>query len=239
MTGTVDRLATALADRYAIERELGQGGMATVYLAHDLRHDRPVALKVLHPDLAHALGPEAAAEAAIKFRGSDDPTVGSEGTLAYLLTFDTGFRLIWLDSAGPITEEERGLMARVGQTDVAIVAYQGQYLAERQVAATLPLVKLFQPGLYLPAQMRLAAALGQDRSAAEIFDRWIFGRHLSPVGVLGTLERGRIAERLGQRDKAIESYRFVADVWRKADPELQPYVAEAREGLKRVVDENH
>jgi eukaryotic-like serine/threonine-protein kinase len=88
-------------------------------------------------------------------------------------------------------------------------------------------------------QMRLAAALGQDRSAAEIFDRWIFGRHLSPVGVLGTLERGRIAERLGQRDKAIESYRFVADVWRNADPELQPYVAEAREGLKRVVDEIH
>ena len=40
----------ALADRYRIERELGQGGMATVYLAHDLRHDRKVAIKVLHPD---------------------------------------------------------------------------------------------------------------------------------------------------------------------------------------------
>ena len=52
--------------------------------------------------------------------------------------------------------------------------------------------------------------------------------------VLATLERGRIAERLGQRDKAIQSYRFVADVWRNADPELQPYVGEARDGLKRV-----
>ena len=41
-----------------LERELGRGGMATVYLARDLRHDRPVALKVLHPELAHALGPE-------------------------------------------------------------------------------------------------------------------------------------------------------------------------------------
>jgi len=46
----------ALADRYRIERELGQGGMATVYLAHDLRHDRDVAIKVVHPDLGAALG---------------------------------------------------------------------------------------------------------------------------------------------------------------------------------------
>ncbi len=51
-------LAAALADRYAFERELGRGGMATVYLATDLRHDRPVALKVLHPQLAASLGPE-------------------------------------------------------------------------------------------------------------------------------------------------------------------------------------
>ena len=49
---------SALADRYRIERELGRGGMATVYLARDLRHDRPVALKVLHPELAASLGPE-------------------------------------------------------------------------------------------------------------------------------------------------------------------------------------
>ena len=51
-------LRASLADRYRIERELGRGGMATVFLAHDLKHDRPVALKVLHPELAHALGPE-------------------------------------------------------------------------------------------------------------------------------------------------------------------------------------
>ena len=59
MTGPVHgRLKAALADRYRIERELGAGGMATVYLAQDLKHDREVAIKVLHPDLAAALGGE-------------------------------------------------------------------------------------------------------------------------------------------------------------------------------------
>ena len=58
LSQTPSRLATALADRYRIERELGQGGMATVYLAQDLRHEREVAIKVLHPDLGAVLGGE-------------------------------------------------------------------------------------------------------------------------------------------------------------------------------------
>jgi serine/threonine-protein kinase len=58
MTDVADRLAAALADRYRIERELGAGGMATVYLAQDLRHDRRVAVKVLRPELAAVIGAE-------------------------------------------------------------------------------------------------------------------------------------------------------------------------------------
>ncbi|WP_411282022.1 protein kinase domain-containing protein [Gemmatimonas sp.] len=54
----LSHIRSALADRYRVERELGAGGMATVYLAHDLRHDRDVAIKVLHPDLGVALGVE-------------------------------------------------------------------------------------------------------------------------------------------------------------------------------------
>ncbi len=54
---SLEALKAALADRYTLERELGRGGMATVYLAHDLKHDRPVALKVMHSHLADTLGP--------------------------------------------------------------------------------------------------------------------------------------------------------------------------------------
>src|SRR5438309_5772944 len=58
MTDFLSRLAAALADRYRLEGQLGAGGMATVHLAHDLRHDRMVALKVLRPELAAVIGAE-------------------------------------------------------------------------------------------------------------------------------------------------------------------------------------
>jgi hypothetical protein len=55
MADLLGRLKAALADRYTIERELGSGGMATVYLAHDVRHERDVAVKVLRPELSASL----------------------------------------------------------------------------------------------------------------------------------------------------------------------------------------
>ena len=56
VSDTLERLRLVLADRYAVERELGRGGMATVFLAQDVRHDRKVAIKVLRPDLSASLG---------------------------------------------------------------------------------------------------------------------------------------------------------------------------------------
>ncbi len=58
MSDSLSRLATAVSDRYRIEREIGQGGMATVYLAQDIRHNRRVAVKVLRPELAAVIGAE-------------------------------------------------------------------------------------------------------------------------------------------------------------------------------------
>src|SRR6059036_4306738 len=54
----LEQLRAALSDRYTLERQLGAGGMATVYLAHDVRHNRKVAIKVLHPELAAVIGAE-------------------------------------------------------------------------------------------------------------------------------------------------------------------------------------
>ena len=58
VSDVLERLTAALADRYAIQRELGRGGMATVYLAEDLKHERKVAIKVLRPELSAVLGAE-------------------------------------------------------------------------------------------------------------------------------------------------------------------------------------
>ena len=58
MEDLLQRLKSALADRYTVEHELGRGGMATVFLAWDIRNKRNVAIKVLHPEIAETIGPE-------------------------------------------------------------------------------------------------------------------------------------------------------------------------------------
>ena len=81
---------------------------------------------------------------------------------------------------------------------------------------------------------RLLAARGEDRRAGALLDRWRWSEGSTPSFVLATLELGRIAERLGDTRKAAECYGFVMATWRRADRELLPYVAEAREGLARL-----
>ncbi len=91
-------LRTGLADRYRLERELGRGGMARVYLAHDLKHDRPVALKVLHPDLGAALGPERFLREILTAARLQHPnilTVFDSGTAAPAAGDPAGWPLLW------------------------------------------------------------------------------------------------------------------------------------------------
>ena len=85
-------------------------------------------------------------------------------------------------------------------------------------------------------EARLLASQGRARQAGEILDPWVW-RAEGPIYVLGMLDRARIAESLGEREKATQSYQFVVDVWRGADAQLQPFVVEARNALTRMTRE--
>ncbi|MEZ4413159.1 MAG: serine/threonine-protein kinase [Gemmatimonadales bacterium] len=100
MTDPLARLAAALSDRYRIERELGQGGMATVYLAEDLKHDRKVAIKVLREDLSASLGKERFLREIKVAAGLQHPHVlplydsgEADGLLFYVMPFVDGLSL--------------------------------------------------------------------------------------------------------------------------------------------------
>lgn len=87
---------------------------------------------------------------AIAARGSRDPKLATEGTIAYLFSFDNGYRLYYQDSAGPTTEAQKALAARIAPVDMGLFAYQGFFLSQNQVDATMPLVRLFRPRILLP-----------------------------------------------------------------------------------------
>lgn len=84
-------------------------------------------------------------------RGSLDPRILTQGTIAYLFTFDSGYRLLWLDSGGPITPYLQAAMDAIKSTNLAIVGYNVQAFPRFQVPVTLSLIKLFNPDLFLPA----------------------------------------------------------------------------------------
>ena len=97
MTEHIDRLNTALHGRYTIQRELGSGGMATVYLAEDLKHRRQVAIKVLRPELAASLGVERFVREIEIAANLTHPHIlplhdsgEADGFLSYVMPFDQG-----------------------------------------------------------------------------------------------------------------------------------------------------
>jgi tetratricopeptide (TPR) repeat protein/tRNA A-37 threonylcarbamoyl transferase component Bud32 len=106
-------LRAALADRYEVEREIGRGGMATVYVARDLRHHRRVAVKVLHPELSAALGAE-------RFLREIELTASLQHP-HILPLFDSGTADGWLFSVMPLVEGEtlRERLARQRQLSVS------------------------------------------------------------------------------------------------------------------------
>jgi hypothetical protein len=77
---------------------------------------------------------------------------------------------------------------------------------------------------------------GRDKEAADVFEGH-YPPFMSPVQGLWRLQRARVFERLGRTEEALEDYRFAASVWQHGDPELQPYVTEAKQALARLTSE--
>lgn len=102
-------------------------------------------------------------------RGLSDPLILTQGTIAYLLTFDNGFQLLYRNSAGPITDAEIAFRQQIPDTDVAIIAYQGHAVAESQISVTVPLVQLYKPGIYLPTHHDTIAGSFIDQATEPLF----------------------------------------------------------------------
>jgi L-ascorbate metabolism protein UlaG (beta-lactamase superfamily) len=103
-----------------------------------------------------ALSPEPSAaqeaeERAIRARGVSDPRVVTEGTIAYLITLDDGFRIMYRDSGGRVTEEEKAAMARAGGVDLALVAVAADYLGPLTARQALEHTRLYKPDVFMPA----------------------------------------------------------------------------------------
>ena len=101
------------------------------------------------------LGPltpaEAAQAAEVAKRGSPSPDIIEKGVIAYGLVLPSGFSVVTLDTAGPVTEGDRAMAKKLGRPDVAIIAYQPHAVAERQLQDVWPVIELFNPKLYLPS----------------------------------------------------------------------------------------
>jgi hypothetical protein len=93
MTDATARLTAALAGRYRLERELGQGGMATVYLARDLKHERDVAIKVLKPELGVVLGADILAPPTLVATPPAAPFDSGQPTVCSVFCCDTRRRI--------------------------------------------------------------------------------------------------------------------------------------------------
>jgi hypothetical protein len=99
-----------------------------------------------------------AEEKTIRARGSSDSRIIREGTIAYLITLDDGFRIMYRDSGGHVTDQEKAVMQRVGGVDLALVAMSADFLPSLTAQQALEHVQLYKPDVYMPAHHDAAFA---------------------------------------------------------------------------------
>jgi hypothetical protein len=159
---TTEKLLTQPIPKQQVRTVTGRGGEEMRFKGFTVepilgRHGDPP------PNIAKAFGDalrattraptadQTAELARIRERGiSGDPRVVTEGTIAYLITFDNGFRLMYRNSGGTVTEYERAVMQRVGRVDVALVAVSASYIQELTVKQALEHVRTYKPDVFIP-----------------------------------------------------------------------------------------
>jgi L-ascorbate metabolism protein UlaG (beta-lactamase superfamily) len=115
------------------------------------RHITEVMEEALNAIAPKPTAAQLAEEKTIRERGTSDPRVIREGTIAYLITLDDGFRIMYRDSAGHVTDQEKAAMARIGGVDLALVAVSADFLPSLTAAMALEHMQLYKPDVYMPA----------------------------------------------------------------------------------------
>jgi L-ascorbate metabolism protein UlaG (beta-lactamase superfamily) len=159
---TTEKLATQPIDPKHVRTVTGRGGETLRLGAFTVepilgQHGDPPATLVdafdaaLKATTTPPTEEQRAEQAVIRQRGTQDRRVRTEGTIAYLITLDNGFRIMYRDSGGRVTDFEKAAMERVGRVDVGLIAVSAAYLNSMTVAQALEHVRTYKPDVYIPA----------------------------------------------------------------------------------------
>jgi L-ascorbate metabolism protein UlaG (beta-lactamase superfamily) len=159
---TVEKLATQPIDPQQVKSVTGRGGETLKFGPFTVepilgRHGEPPAAIVGPIDAAlkqvskPLTAEESAEQSAIRQRGTSDRRVISEGTIAYLITLDDGFRIMYRDSGGDITEYENAAMQRIGRVDLGLMAVGASYVNTLTAELALEQAHAYRPDVFMPA----------------------------------------------------------------------------------------
>jgi L-ascorbate metabolism protein UlaG (beta-lactamase superfamily) len=190
---TIAKLRTQSVPESQLVQVTGTGGELLQYPALGIniepilgRHGEPPAFTTAFGTAYTAAIPaptpdEAAAETAIKNKGSTDAHIVDQGTIAYILTFDTGFRLAYRDSGGVMTSYETAAMQRYKRVDVLLGAIAANVIAESQADIWLPMLNNYQPDVVLPAHHEEEIGGKVDRATEPLFQ---YGLNVLPRSLM-------------------------------------------------------
>jgi len=159
---TTEKLLTQKIDTKQVRTVTGRGGELLEFPGFKVepvlgRHGEPpkdvtqAFQNALKPFGKPATAEQTKERASIRERGTNDPRVIAEGTIAYLITLDNGFRIMYRDSGGVVTDYENASMARVGRVDVALVAVSAAFLHSLTAQRAVEHMRAYKPDVFIPS----------------------------------------------------------------------------------------